>query len=103
MNWKTYYDFFLAAAFLLAAHKIMVAAMEGRREIRLFRYFGVAMAMAWSVFFVGHAIDDFHNIVEGRTWSVIVRILMTSVAAMFLVWGFLFNEKKWDARGTDDQ
>ena len=96
MTWKTIYDFVLAVAFLLAAHKIMVAAMVGRRQIRLFRYFGVALAMAWSMFFVGHAIDDFHNIINNDVWSVIVRILMSSIAAMFLVWGFLFNEERWD-------
>ena len=96
MTWKTLYDFALAAAFLLAAHKIMVAAMTGRKQIRLFRYFGVALAMAWSVFFIAHGIDIAHEIIANSVWDVTVRMLMSFVAAMFLVWGFLFNEERWD-------
>ena len=96
MSWKALYDFILAAAFLLAAHKIMVAAMVGRRPIRMFRYFGVALAMAWSVFFVAHGIDVAHEIIPNTVWDVAVRVLMSFVAAMFLVWGFLFNEQRWN-------
>jgi hypothetical protein len=95
VNWKSVYDFVLAAAFLLAAHKIMVAAMEGRKQIRVFRFFGVGLAFAWSIFFVAHGIDVAHEIIANNVWDVAVRALMSTVAAMFLVWGFLFNERNW--------
>jgi len=102
MTWKVVYDFALAAAFLLAAHKIMVAAMEGRREIRLFRYFGVALAMGWSVFFVAHGVDGAHDVISNTVWDVAIRVLMSFVAAMFLVWGFLFNEQRWNRMTNAD-
>jgi len=102
MTWKMLYDFALAVAFLLAAHKIMVAAMTGRQQIRVFRYFGVALAMAWSVFFVAHGIDLAHEIIDNTVWDVAVRALMSFVAAMFLVWGFLFNEERWDRMRNAD-
>ena len=95
MNWKTIYDFVLAAVFLLAAHKIMVAAMEGKRQIRVFRYVGVAMSMLWSVFFLAHAIDDVVDVLSQPVFNVASRILVSLLAVMLLTWGFLFNEKKW--------
>ena len=102
MTWKAFYDFALAVAFLIAAHKIMVAAMVGRRQIRMFRYLGVGLAMGWSVFFVAHGIDIAHEIISNTVWDVAVRVLMSFNAAMFLVWGFLFNEERWDRMNSDD-
>ena len=96
MSWKVVYDFLLAAAFLLAAHKIMRAALEGRKQIRVFRYFGAFLAFAWATFFVAHSIDLLsQDIIPNSFWDVTVRVLTTSVAVMFLVWGFLFNERNW--------
>ena len=95
MTWKVVYDFVLAGVFLFAAHKILRAALEGRRQIRIFRYVGAGLAFAWSAFFVGHGVDLMVDVVPFLFWDWAIRILTSSVAMMFIVWGCLFNERNW--------
>lgn len=98
----------LAVGFLIASFRLYFTARRGRRNIRLFRYVGSALTLNWAAFyavvFLDHILtgDYLFDLTVLAAWS---RTLQYFNVTMFLLWGFLFHQERWeeDARANLDR
>ena len=99
-HWQAFFDAILWSAYLVAAVRLIHAAMRGRQAIVLFRWVGVAICLAWAVYYFGLWVDHRWDIINPHQWTHVERGIQFFNVMLFIVWGFLFNESKWTARMT---
>ena len=86
------FQWLLVGLFTVASLRLFWTARHGRRNIRLFRFVGVGITAGWAVFYVMAAGD----LASFAVLADISRTLQYFNVTMFLLWGFLFNEERWE-------
>ena len=86
----------LAVGFTVASARLCWTAMSGRRNIRAFRYLGVIVTGGWAVYYYLVAVLPPSDVLH-----TIARTLQYFNLSMFLLWGFLFDEGRWEREAQE--